>query len=183
MPFNYITPPLTLRGFFRRFALREIPGEKRQGMFATEKARIPEIAARVRARASVGLDVTIDPITRMVDRLHLKETLGKKVWLKIAGIDEPTRLSFLESRQLMDHGFHADENCIECGICVQVCPVSNIEMVDGRPAWHHRCEQCFACLQWCPQEALQFREGTVGKWRYHHPEVALRDMVQSAPSR
>ena len=79
----------------------------------------------------------------------------------------------------MDEAFHTDERCISCGICAQVCPVGNILMAGGRPAWHHRCEQCFACLQWCPEEAIQFGSGTSGKRRYHHPDVTLAEMIQA----
>ncbi len=89
-------------------------------------------------------------------------------------------VSFVESRQWMDEAFHTDERCISCGICAQVCPVGNILMAGGRPAWHHRCEQCFACLQWCPEEAIQFGSGTSGKRRYHHPDVTLAEMIQAA---
>jgi MinD superfamily P-loop ATPase len=119
----------------------------------------------------------------LADALNLKESVGKPIWLKIAGVNERTELSFLESRQLMDQAFQADENCNGCGVCARVCPVSNIRMVDDRPVWQHRCEQCFACLQWCSQEAIQFGSKTSGGKRYHHPDVKLADMLHLTPRR
>lgn len=76
----------------------------------------------------------------------------------------------------MDKSFFADEKCTNCGICEKICPAHNI-MVNGKPAWQHRCEQCFACIQWCPEEAIQYGRGTAKKKRYHHPEIALIDML------
>ncbi len=119
------------------------------------------------------------PLTRLADRLHLPETLAKWVWLKVAGVEEPVDASFVESRQWMDRAFHTDARCNGCAICARICPVDNIRMLDGRPAWQHRCEQCFACLQWRPQEAIQFGEHTAGRRRYHHPEVRVGDMARA----
>jgi ferredoxin/NAD(P)H-dependent FMN reductase len=186
MPYNYITPSLVLKDFFSSFTLREIPVEKQQALFASAQEKIESIAAFVSARKSGTFEITADILTRLADTLNLYETLGKSVWLKIAGVDEQTDLSFLESRQLMDRAFQADEKCNGCGICSRVCPVGDIRMVDDagephrRPVWQHHCEQCFACLQWCPQEAIQFGSKTSGGKRYHHPDVKLADMFRSS---
>lgn len=179
MPYNYLTPALKLKGFFSAFTLREIPVEKLQALLAAAPQRIEEIVAYVRAGKSGDFEITSDFMTRLADRFNLNETLGKSTWLKIAGVNEPTTLSFLESRQLMDRAFHADEHCIGCGTCARICPVNNIHMVDGKPQWQQHCEQCFACLQWCPEAAIQFGNNTSGKKRYHHPDVKLSDMVRA----
>jgi ferredoxin len=78
----------------------------------------------------------------------------------------------------IDANFWADDRCNGCGICVRVCPVGNIGLVDDRPVWRHQCEKCLACLQWCPQEALQFKDVTLRRKRYRHPEVGLSDMLK-----
>ncbi|OGN89866.1 MAG: hypothetical protein A2Z74_03885 [Chloroflexi bacterium RBG_13_46_9] len=78
----------------------------------------------------------------------------------------------------IDKNFWADDKCSECGICAKICPVSNIEMVDGRPVWQHHCEKCLTCIQWCPKEAIQFKDVTLKRKRYHHPDVKLSDMLK-----
>jgi ferredoxin/flavodoxin len=78
----------------------------------------------------------------------------------------------------IDKGFWVDGKCNGCGICSRVCPVSNIEMVDGRPVWQHRCEKCLACIQWCPGAAIQFKDVTLKRKRYHHPDAKLSDMLK-----
>ena len=80
-----------------------------------------------------------------------------------------------------DRYFEATSACDSCGVCAMVCPVGNIELVDGTPGWRHRCEQCFACLHWCPVGAIEWAGSTMGMGRYHHPEVKVEDMLEQAP--
>jgi ferredoxin len=82
----------------------------------------------------------------------------------------------------MDRGFSCDETCNGCKSCVKICPVHNISIREGYPHWHHHCEQCFACLIWCPREAIQYRNRTNGVKRYRHPDVTMRDIIESAHS-
>lgn len=81
----------------------------------------------------------------------------------------------------MDGKFWADDKCTNCGICARVCPARNITIESGRPLWHHACEQCFACLQWCPPQAIQYGKRTARFERYHHPAVALKDVLKTRP--
>ena len=36
---------------------------------------------------------------------------------------------------LSGKNFWATEACTKCGICAKVCPVGNIELIDGKPKW------------------------------------------------
>jgi ferredoxin/flavodoxin len=78
----------------------------------------------------------------------------------------------------IDRYFRADEKCNGCGVCAHVCPVTNIEIVDERPVWQHRCEKCLSCIQWCPRESIQFKDVTLKRKRYHHPDVKLKDILR-----
>jgi len=80
----------------------------------------------------------------------------------------------------IDKNFWTDDKCNGCGICAKVCPVSNIEMVDDRPVWQHHCEKCLTCIQWCPKEAVQFKNVTLKRKRYHHPDVKLSDILKES---
>jgi ferredoxin len=92
------------------------------------------------------------------------------------------RMSFPQIPK-MDKSFWADAKCTGCMICEKICPVQNILMTEGKPAWQHHCEQCFACLQWCPEESIQYGKNTKEKKRYHHPEIKLQDMLACVPKK
>lgn len=180
MPYNFITPSVTLKDFFRSFILRGIPEEKRNKLFADWEIQVAEICRSIEQGKAGILETKANTIEHLVDTLNLRETLQKNAWLKIAGFKGHTDLPFRESLQVMDFGFSCDDRCNRCGVCSKVCPVGNIETTEGRPVWRHHCELCFACLQWCPKESIQFSKRTRQGQRYHHPDITLSDMLEHA---
>ena len=78
----------------------------------------------------------------------------------------------------LDQFFNVSGACDGCKICEAVCPVSNIEMRDGKPTCKHHCEQCLACLQWCPTRAINYKNLTQKRGRYHHPNISIEDMMR-----
>ena len=84
---------------------------------------------------------------------------------------------FISRLPKFDENFYSTEKCTKCGLCRKICPVENIELVDGRPVWNGKCEQCMACIQWCPVEAIQYKKKTINRKRYHHPEIKVNNMI------
>jgi len=84
---------------------------------------------------------------------------------------------FREGVNEMDESFYATDSCNSCGICVKVCPVNNIKLINGIPEWQHKCQLCLACLHFCPEIAIQFGKDTLKAGRYHHPEILLKDIT------
>lgn len=64
-------------------------------------------------------------------------------------------------------GFHIKETkCVSCGKCVELCPLNNIILTDGKPVWGNHCTHCMACLHRCPTEAIEYKKKTQSKPRY-----------------
>ena len=70
-----------------------------------------------------------------------------------------------------DKDYNVSDACNGCDVCVSVCPADNIELADGRPSFKHNCEHCLACIHWCPRKAINYKEKTQKRNRYHHPNV------------
>jgi len=134
-----------------------IEPEKQEKIFTKEKERVKIIAENIRDKKR-GI---------MEEKPFLPNFLLHKLLYKGGMSQVP----------LSGKNFWATETCIKCGLCAKVCPVDNIELVDGRPKWLTHCQHCMACLQWCPVEAVQYKKTTVGKKRYHHPAVTAQDII------
>jgi NAD-dependent dihydropyrimidine dehydrogenase PreA subunit len=112
-------------------------------------------------------DERLDVLTTQIQKDHFAfDTVpGKGAWLKTQFINPMFR------RFAMRTGpFVATDKCIRCGLCVTICPVHTITMND-LPVWGKACTQCLACINRCPVEAIEYGKATIGKARYHHPDL------------
>jgi ferredoxin len=75
-----------------------------------------------------------------------------------------------------DKDYTISESCTQCAACVGVCPAKNIEIIAEKVTFKHNCERCLACIHWCPQKAINYKDITQNKQRYHHPKVKLSQL-------
>lgn len=54
------------------------------------------------------------------------------------------------------------DNCIGCGLCLEVCPHNVFQLDLGKVKIQNRdgCMECGACARNCPTEALKVKAGT-----------------------
>ncbi|WP_077533904.1 EFR1 family ferrodoxin [Massiliimalia massiliensis] len=62
--------------------------------------------------------------------------------------------------------FYTTDACISCGKCVSVCPLNNVHIENGKPAWGNHCTHCMACICRCPTEAIEYGKHSQGLPRY-----------------
>lgn len=59
------------------------------------------------------------------------------------------------ARKLLGRTFIADDSCINCNKCKNVCPAKAITMHNGKPRWNLNCESCQRCINICPNKSIQ----------------------------
>lgn len=112
-----------------------------------------------------------------IERLSGLINKGKKLECKKIG---PVEYSFTKwvrdvyyKNFMKTTKFRATDKCVSCRKCVEVCPLSNISMKDGKPSWGNKCTHCMACINRCPKDAIEYGKGSAGKPRYKGPEANL----------
>jgi len=86
--------------------------------------------------------------------------------------------AFPAQKEDCDKNFIIQPNCSNCGCCAAICPVSNITMQDGHPAFQHHCEHCLACVHVCPAGAIQWKSKPKDKGRYRNPNVGQKELTE-----
>ncbi len=112
------------------------------------------------------------PVTQEIQSLMVKPPSKNKSMAILSNL-------FIKWMEKRDKAFNISEVCNGCTTCSKVCPVGNIKMQDGKPIFLHHCEQCMACIQWCPKEAINVKNITQTRGRYHHPDITLADMINT----
>jgi NAD-dependent dihydropyrimidine dehydrogenase PreA subunit len=88
-------------------------------------------------------------------------------------------ISKLFSKLLLkfDKNFIQTSRCVQCGICVNVCPSENIVLANGKKLiFKNNCQACMACLNWCPNRAILYRDRRPRNY-YKNPSVKVTDLL------
>lgn len=117
------------------------------------------------------LKAIVDDIN--VKRSKIIEPLKKeKMVSPIVYLTAPLMDKFTGSRAL-----RVDEKCIECGICLKVCPVQNISC-DEKVTIGKKCELCLACLHNCPSKAIHIKMEKSDE-RFRNEHITLAEIIAS----
>lgn len=58
--------------------------------------------------------------------------------------------------------FYTTNDCVSCGKCVNICPLNNVKIENGKPKWGDNCTHCMACICRCPNEAIEYGKHSKG---------------------
>ncbi|MDE7454911.1 MAG: EFR1 family ferrodoxin [Clostridia bacterium] len=59
--------------------------------------------------------------------------------------------------------YKADEHCLKCNKCVNICPTRNIKVKDGKIKFGGKCIMCMRCAHYCPTNAV--KAGMFNGWK------------------
>lgn len=74
--------------------------------------------------------------------------------------------------------FAANDSCIGCGTCVQICPRGNIRLEGNRPRFGSDCIGCLSCVQFCPKQAIDIGKITEKRERFPNPRIKAEELSQ-----
>lgn len=100
---------------------------------------------------------------RSLTRSYAKKILsGKKVFLKafvLLPLDllvAPIAIGYyFVGRYILAKSFFANDQCDNCGLCINQCPTHSIVLAGNRPFWKLSCESCMKCMNYCPKRAIE----------------------------
>lgn len=80
----------------------------------------------------------------------------------LSDVHMPGRYPYGGITKLWDVDFIAvGDQCAQCGVCAQACPVGAIDPQDSAVIDQQRCITCCACIKSCPQDARTMKPGPV----------------------
>jgi len=107
-------------------------------------------------------------LTEFIPRLQKKESFSKMIVGSLAWAKSYLVNPGFNRFATDDKKYHTTDVCVHCGKCVNVCPLHNITLENGRPVWHGNCTICMACYHHCPVNAIQYGKATKEKGQYYY---------------
>jgi ferredoxin len=148
----------------------EMPGNCLIGIDFTNP---PDVQRERLDRSHGTIEALVQDIRRRQTKMHFSEG-GDSPMLHIRGrfMSSFTKYIYRPARS-----FRVDGSCSKCGTCARICTVGNIKVnIKQGPEWGEKCVYCLACLHWCPNRAVEMKKDTVGKTRYHHPQITVEEI-------
>lgn len=73
---------------------------------------------------------------------HLAGLFGQRLWF------------YNKTKNYFDKLKVNSEKCVGCGLCVQLCPLENLKLKNGKVVADSKCTMCYRCVSNCPKQAI-----------------------------
>jgi NAD-dependent dihydropyrimidine dehydrogenase PreA subunit len=77
---------------------------------------------------------------------------GFNIFSRILGLPQGIFMPLLEKKSL--GSVKVADNCSLCHLCINNCPMYNLEYKDGKIIQKSNCTICYRCINRCPQKAV-----------------------------
>ena len=96
-----------------------------------------------------------------------KGIIRKRGWNIISTLLGKTQnIAYPKMEEQARHSFIAYSTCTQCGLCVELCPMENLEIINGKVVQKDNCTICYRCVNICPQKAATVYFRTKPKIQY-----------------
>ena len=126
------------------FFLWQTRGRRTRGMLAAAEKKLTRVCADIKAG-------------------RVKKT-GFSRFAKFLGSLQGKTWPRVEEKAKGDVRIHS--GCNACGLCVQICPMKNLNSQDGGITHNGNCTVCYRCLNACPKRAITVLFHAKPKWQY-----------------
>lgn len=121
------------------------------------------------------MDSTLRTASKKIERIASSIAAGERALPKEKKTRTETYLTNKRNWHKIGQDFHTTDDCVSCGKCVELCPVGNIYMTDGKIAFSDKCVACLGCYHRCPKKAIQY-QNKKKKFRYVNPNIRELDI-------
>jgi len=83
------------------------------------------------------------------------------------GFDAKNRKFSVE--KMKENDVRIKKNCTVCNICVNVCPMKNLENIGDEIKQKGNCTLCYRCVNMCPKKAITVLFHAKPRWQYKGP--------------
>ncbi len=118
------------------------------------------------------IESVIPQIRNLAEKISVGEKIYKSDKTPFASIASGAVNKLFNKFMISSKNFNISENCISCGKCVELCPVNNIALKDGKPVFEDKCLNCYSCINRCPKEAINIGKRTRNNGRYVCPQYS-----------
>lgn len=109
-----------------------------------------------------------------------EDIINRKQQIISSDIDEEILLQDQQHKEHFQNMIKLEltgNTCIQCNICVDVCPRANIKL-EEKPIIGYKCEQCFGCVHHCPKNVIKTSIEKSSE-RFINQHIQLSQIIES----